>query len=222
MVSPQWGCWERVWLNLKIRNWDTETSESERETQNLRESSQRRRTKYTKCLRERAGTEITGKDKRWIRMARKYPRGGGYKGGRNKSQCRRVNLRVLQSTMSRVEKSRSLTSTCPGKPVWRPRVILGTTTSAIWSIKMMHMWNEMNSALSRIPYLIKNCWFTRSDLAFAELVLGDKSYKKKQKSCCYFTERWREAEHQKSPSRSVTLVHKHSSRLLRGAFHFFH
>ncbi len=114
MVSPQWGCWERVWLNLKIRNWDTEMSESKRETQKLRESSQRRGTKYTKCLRERAGTEITGKDKRWIRMARKYPRGGGYKGGRNKSQCRRVNLHVLHSTMSRVKESHPLTLTCPG------------------------------------------------------------------------------------------------------------
>lgn len=28
MVSPQWGCWERDWLNPKIRNWDIEMSES--------------------------------------------------------------------------------------------------------------------------------------------------------------------------------------------------
>lgn len=43
MVSPQWGCWERVWLSLKIRNWDTEMSECEREreTQKLREKAVR-------------------------------------------------------------------------------------------------------------------------------------------------------------------------------------
>lgn len=22
-MSPRWGCWEPVWLKLKIRNWDT-------------------------------------------------------------------------------------------------------------------------------------------------------------------------------------------------------
>lgn len=30
-----------------------------------------------------------------------------------------------------------------GKPVWRPRVILSATASAIWSIKMKHIWHEI-------------------------------------------------------------------------------
>ena len=71
-------------------------------------------------------------------MARKYPRGGGYKGGRNKSQSRRVNLRVLHSTMCRVEESRPLALTCPKKPVSVCQVIL-----TIWSVKMLHIWHEM-------------------------------------------------------------------------------
>lgn len=156
MVSPQWGCWERDWLNPKIRNWDTEMSESYRERERPRSSeNQKRRTKYTKCLRERTGTEITGKNKRWIRMARKYPRGEGYEKGRNKSQCRRVNLCVLQSTMSWVEGSHPLTLTCPAKCVWRPQVILVLSGAFKWCT------SGMKSSLWKIKdgttYIFTHC-----------------------------------------------------------------
>lgn len=182
--------------------------ERERDPEAQRKSSQRRGAEYTKRLRQRAGTEITGKDKRWIRMARKYPRGEGYKGGRNKSQCRRANLRVLQSTMSRAEESRPLTLTCPGKPVWRPRVILSATASAIWSIKMKHIWHEilpLKEMKERTIYnsltasklfsrwdlassLLQNFWCLRKKLCVSEatLFLSPKVLK------------WQEAEHPKS------------------------
>lgn len=138
--------------------------ERERDPEAQRKSSQRRGAEYTKRLRQRAGTEITGKDKRWIRMARKYPRGEGYKGGRNKSQCRRANLRVLQSTMSRAEESRPLTLTCPERLCGGlgsfsvPQPVLSGALK--WSTSGMksYLWKKWKKGLYIIPLPQVNCF----------------------------------------------------------------
>lgn len=101
--------------------------------------------KREKCLRKQEGTEITGKGKRWIPMARKYPSQGEQKGGRSKGHCR-VSLCVLPSKMGWAERRHPSRPAYPGKPVKRPRVVLNYSDVHLAEISSM---KKKKDALAR-------------------------------------------------------------------------